>query len=255
MPRVRSRKGRRKPALPSRSQAKGFNPSPEVRIVPKRASDGGETWEVVIARSAMQKLAKYAGVTEADLNSLCEPLKFMMFCLQHEKSDWATLPKRIEHLRKASSATCELDELLRPEWVAFEMYLFEDRELRQQMFGTRGVVDLRRADRQKAKEWMRASSELQKQVTQDVEAVRRIGARLSTMRDQIVRRPAPPSAATNPAKQYIATFALGWWTALGHGPSRTKNFIAFADCLYRLAGFKMRVPAIREQLVSAVKRA
>src|SRR5262245_9387907 len=65
-----------------RSSAKQFNPSREVRIEPRRAADGSATRHVAIAPSAMQKLAKAAGVNEVDLSWLHEPLEFMMFELQ-----------------------------------------------------------------------------------------------------------------------------------------------------------------------------
>jgi len=113
-----------------RSSAKQLNPSREVRIEPRRAADGSATWHVAIAPSAMQNLAKAAGVNEVDLSWLREPLEFMMFELQCQK----------------------------------------------------------------------------------------------------------------------------WWMCLGHGPERTDQFIAFAEVVYRLAGFALRPAAIREQLKSAVKR-
>jgi len=85
----------------SRSPAKEFSPSPGVRVVPKRASDGSETWDVVIAPSAMQKLATAAGVIEAQLEWLRGPLELAMYsllCLQAIRARAPSWPNRIEHL-------------------------------------------------------------------------------------------------------------------------------------------------------------
>jgi hypothetical protein len=81
----------------SRSPAKVVNPSREVEIVPTRGSDGGETWDVVIASKAIQKLAKAAGVSEAELSWLNQAVKDMMFDLLEAEIRWApTWTKRIE---------------------------------------------------------------------------------------------------------------------------------------------------------------
>ena len=67
--RVRSRLERKKRSVRKGSPAKEFNPSREVRLVPERGPDG-ETWiSFVIAPSAIQKLAKAAGVTETDMRA------------------------------------------------------------------------------------------------------------------------------------------------------------------------------------------
>lgn len=64
----------------------------------------------------------------------------------------------------------------------------------------------------------------------------------------------PVSGALNLPKRYIADCALNWWSYLGRSDKRSKDFVAFADQLYRLAGFKLRPGAVRAQLVSALKR-
>jgi hypothetical protein len=105
--RARSRQGRRIRSARNQSPTKEFNPSHEVRIVPKRDSDGRETWEVVIARSAMQKLAAAAGVIEADLGWLGRALEFAMSQLQDRKSNRARAPSSpnlMRHLRATSTA-------------------------------------------------------------------------------------------------------------------------------------------------------
>jgi hypothetical protein len=218
---------------------------------------------VVIARSAMQKFAKAAGVTESEVGWLREPLELMMFNLQCAKSIRArapSWPNRIEQLRATSSAACALEALLRREWVSVEMKLFESRELKLQMLGSRGGVNVNtRADGKKAKKWMRAASIVEGDVTRDVQAVTRIRSRLSTMIDQFEHAQAegllaPPDGAANPIKQHIANCALCWWTRMGRGQKRTKEFKAFADALYQLAGFTMSSPAIHVQLTAAVKR-
>jgi hypothetical protein len=259
---VPSRQGGRKRSVRNRrSPNKEFNPSGAVQIVPARGSDGSETWEYVIARSAMQKLAKAAGVSETELRRLYEPLKWMLYQLYDDKSNWApTWTKRIKHLQATLSAARRLKVLLQPQWVAAAMRRFEDLELKQQIFGTRGLVDLKtKADYQKSKDWSRTGSQLLEGVMRDVEAVTRMHARLSTMISQFEDgtlprwryRAPPPPRASNPAKQYIADCALHWWP---HGEKRTDSFKAFADVLYRLAGFKMSAGAIGAQLTSAVRR-
>ena len=211
----------------NRSPAKVVNLSREVKIVPARGSDGSETWEYVIARSAMQKLAKAAGVSETELSWLYEPLKWMLYQLDDDKSNWAPKwTKRIEHLRATLSAAHRLEALLQPPWVAAAMRRFEDLELKQQIFGTRGLVDLKtKADYQKFKEWSQTGSQLLEGVMRDVEAVARMHVRLSTMISQFEDgtlprwryRAPPPPGASNPAKQYIADCALRWWP---HGEKR-----------------------------------
>lgn len=247
--------------MPNRSAAKEFNPSYEVQIVPKRGRDGGETWDVVISDSAIQKLAKIAGMPEADLSWSREYLEFMMFELQCQMSNRAPAWRnRIEHLRATRSAARKLEVLLRPKWVEADIRHFEDRELKYQIFGTRDLVHVKtKADAQKARKWMRTTSHLEA-VVRDVEAATRMRMLLSSMIDQLERaseegrlRP-PPAGASNPTKQYISDCALGWWMHLGHGEMRSKNFIAFADVIYRLAGFAMSTPAIGAQLTAAVKR-
>ena len=246
-----------------RSSAKQFNPSREVRIEPRCAADGSATWHVAIAPSAMRKLAKAAGVNEVDLSWLREPLEFMMFELQCHKSsrDRApSWPNRIKHLRATSCAVRKLEALLRPEWISMEMGRFETRKLQLKMLGSRGGVHIEtRADGKRARDWMRAASVVEGDVKRDVEGVRRIRSRLPIMIDRFEHaraegRLAPADGARNPIKQYIGDNALRWWMRLGHGPERTDQFIAFAETVYRLAGFALRPAAIREQLKSAVKR-
>jgi hypothetical protein len=211
----------------------------------------------------MQKLAERAGVTESELTWLREPLEIMMFNLQLDKISRTRTPSwpiRIKHLRATLPVVSGLEALLRPEWLSVEMRRFESRELKLQMLGTRGGVNIKtRTDGRKAREWMRAASLVEGEVTRDVQAVTRIRSRLSTMLAQFERaraegRLAPPDGASNPIKQHIADCALSWWTCLGHGSERTDKFVAFAEVLYRLAGFEMRPSAIREQLNTAVKR-
>ena len=140
------------------------------------------------------------------------------------------------------------------------MRQFEGRELRQQIFGSRGIFES--VDPQKIKQWSETGSQLLEGVMRDVEAARRMRERLSTMINQFEdgtlargRRPVrPPPGANNPAKQCIADRALTWWERLGRGQERTKEFKAFAGVLYQLAGFTMSSPAIHEQLTAAVKR-
>ena len=248
----------------SRSPAKVVNPSREVEIVPARGSDGGETWDVVIASKVIQKLAKAAGVSEAELSWLNQAVKDMMFDLLAAESEWApTWTKRIEHLRAILSAAGKLETLLGPKWVAADMRHFESKELKREIFGTQGFANLKtKADGQKFKKWSRTGSQLLEAVMRDVEAVTRIRARLSAMINQLGDgtlargrdRLPPPAAASNPVKQDIADCALTLWTRLGHSEERTDPFIAFADVLYQLAGFAMSPDAIRAQLTSAVKR-
>jgi hypothetical protein len=245
----------------SRAPAKAFNPSSEVRIVPSHDSEGSETWDVMIAPSAMQKLATAAGVTEADLNTLRRPLELVMCQLiEISRVRAPSWPNRTKHLRATSSAVRRLEALLRPEWVSTDMGRFESRELKLQMLGSRGVMTIKtRADGKKANEWMRAASIVEGDVTRDVQGVARIRARLSTMIDRLEHARAegrlrPPDGAADPNKQYVADCALSWWRGLGHADERSKNFIAFASILYGLAGFPMSPSAIRAQLNSAMKR-
>jgi hypothetical protein len=228
-----------------------------------RGSDGGETWDVVIADSAVQRLAKFAGASEGKVSWLKESLAFMMFELldsQREKSNRApSWSKRIEHYRTMISLARRLEMLLAPEWVAAEMRNYEAREVRQEIFGTRGLF--KSDDAQKIRAWSETGAERLEGVMRDVEGVTRLRARLSTMIKQSEDgtlaqgrpRVPPPPSALNPAKQYIANYALAWWNSLGHGEERTKGFIAFAGALYQLAGLPMRT-GIAAQLTSAVKR-
>jgi hypothetical protein len=251
-PIARKRRSARKPSL-----AKEFTPSREVTITPKRATDGGETWDVVVASCAIEKLADAAGVAQSDLGWLNDALKFMIFQLQCAKCDRApTWPNQKKHLRTTLKAARKLEVLLRPQWLAAKMRLFEDLELRQQTFGIRGVIDLKtRADLQKFKEMDRRACHLLEGVMRDVEAVTRLRLRLSYMIDQFGPGPALP-VASNLMKQFIADSALHWWTSLvlGEPQPQSKKLTAFADVLFRLAGFQMRSSAIAAQLTSAVKR-
>ena len=82
-----------------------------------------------------------------------DALRLMIFQLQCAKSDQApTWPNQKKHLQRTLKATRKLEVLLRPQWLAAKMRLFEDLELRQQTFGIRGVINLKtRADFQKLK--------------------------------------------------------------------------------------------------------
>ena len=137
----------------SRSSAKVVNPSREVKIVPARGSDGGETWDVLIVPRAIQRLAKAAGVSEEKLSWLNQAAKSMMSDLLSQEFAWApTWTKRSEYLRAMLAAADKLEILLRPKWVAADMRHFESRELKREIFGTRGRYDLKtKADGQKFK--------------------------------------------------------------------------------------------------------
>jgi hypothetical protein len=224
----------------SRSSAKDFKPSSEVRIVPSRASDGSETWDVVIAPSALQKLAATAGVIEADLGWLRRPLEFAMCeLIEINRVRAPSWPNRIKHLRATSSAVRRLEALLRPEWISTDMGRFESRELKLQMLGSRGVVTLKtRADGKKAREWMRAASIVEGDVTRDVQAVTRIRARLSTMIDQLEHARAegrlrPPDGAADPNKQYVADCALPLVEAYGPWRRAVKKLHRICCCSLR----------------------
>ena len=239
-----------------------LTPSKDVRIEPKRATDGSmDTWEVVIGSGAIQKLAKAAGVAEEVAAWLYEPLKFMMFSLQCEVSDRPDRspsgPTLIKYLQSVQSASCKLKALLQPRWVTREMRIFEDGELRQQTFGTRGLPTLEPGN---ARAYMKTSFEIDQEVLGDMQAVDRLVKRSSAMLDWLrvpaatrQRRPGS-SGALDLSKRYIANCALDWWMHFGNDDERSDKFIAFADQLYRLAGFTLKPPAIRGQLTSAVGR-
>jgi hypothetical protein len=242
--------------MASRSVAsKKFNLPKDVRIERWATSDGGEKWDAVISSKAMQRLAKAAGVQ--DLSWLHDPLRLLMIQVHFERYDRApSTPNIIDDLRRVQLASRRLQTLLSPNWIMKEMRSFEDRELKQRFFGTRGFLDLTtKAYTPEVKEYFQTWLGLEEIVRRDTQAVRRIHDRVTTMINQLqnARRPTTGGARNLP-KQYIADSAIAWWTTLGHGEARSKNFLAFADQLYRLAGFGLSLGAVRAQLRSAIKR-
>jgi hypothetical protein len=250
--------------MSEQSPSKVFKPSRAIRIEPKRATDGTETWEVTITDEALERLARAAGVAMEDLEVLRDPMMFMMFSLQRLRCDRSpSRPQQIKHLKATLSAAREVETLLQAEWFRTEMRRFEDGEILQQLFGQRyGIHAKTQADVEKLRRWNRALPELQERVVQEVLAISRICTRLVKMLKLLGVPPSPEAQyhptippAQNEAKQYIADSALLWWTkVLKHEDEKTKKFIAFAGALYQLAGFAMKAPAIREQLKTAVRR-
>ena len=242
--------------MPSKpAGSKTFTPSKDVTIESKPTPDGGEIWDAVISNRAMLRLAKAAGVSE--LEWLREPLAFLVLQLHWQTLDWVPLtPAQLEELLKVQSASRTLQALLSPKWITTKMKKFEARNLGQRLFGTRGVIDLgNNADVQKTKEYWRTWAELKKEILSDKEAVTRVLSRVSAMLNETQRQDRPAvGGALNLQKRYIADCALTWWTHLGHDDERSKDFIAFADQLYRLAGQKMKPGAIGAQLGFAIRR-
>ena len=138
------------------------------------------------------------------------------------------------------------------------MLAFQERELRQQLFGTSGIPEAKSMS--EAEGYLSAVEKVTVGLQKEAQAVDRICARSRAMIDWLEPGPGKPerrpatSGAFNPARQYIAKCALNWWTRIGHDDTRSNAFVAFADQLYRLAGHALKADAIRVQLDNAVAR-
>jgi hypothetical protein len=236
---------------------KKFKPSKDVHIAPRRTADGGEIWDIAVRATALKKLGKLAGVSKGEADWLHDPLRIMFLGLQHEADRHdRSAAASIKHLRLIQATSRRLQMLLDARTKS-EMFSFEDRELRYQLFGTRGTATV--STRVEAQDYLFAV-EKAKTGLQEEAQVDRIRTRSTAMIDWLEprpgepqRRPAKPNAL-DPTKHSIAKCALHWWTRFGHSDRRSDSFVAFTDHLYRLAGIRLKPDAIRAQLTAAVKR-
>jgi hypothetical protein len=226
---------------------KKFKPSAEVCIEPRRGTDGGETWDISVSATALQRLANLAGVSVGEAAWLRESLEFMLFNVQHDanpvsapavSTSWAS---GLKHLRSIRATSRRLQMLLDAP-TKTEMFSFEERELRQQWFGSKALPTA--GSMAEAQRFMGALEKIKAGLLEEKQTIDRLFARSSAILDELKslhergqRRPAKPSALDT-TKQYIADCALLWWTHFGQRDRRSKSFVAFADELYRLAGLR-----------------
>ena len=207
-------------------------------------------WDEAIAL-ALPKLAEAAGVGEREVHRLRHGIWFMLFSLLCNPSSFRPSPSTINgRLGAIELAARRLVTLLREPWVAREMQLHEEREVRIQSFASREIP--RPTTTAEVLTHMNTVAERNRVVRCDIAAVDRLRERSSEMRRSRGRR--NPPGALNPSKQYVANCALNWWTLLGRDERRSKEFIAFADQVYRIAGFRLKAGAVREQLNAALRR-
>jgi hypothetical protein len=137
-----------------------------------------------------------------------------------------------------------------------DMGLFEQEHLRKTSLGSRWVIE----NLSELPAVMRFSQEVNRRqefIEEEIRAIQRLMQRAT---DMVKLRFLPRDGPSKPGpddlrKQFIADNALSFWVDILHeGQERSKEFKAFADYLFRLAGYSLTDSAVRAQLTAAIRR-
>ena len=229
-------------------------------------SDGGSSHEAHVAPSEVRRIASLGEIPEDKFLRWYDCLWGAMVFItmdeaERDKSGGTRFTRRqiLSELSKLSRLKPDAEVPSVPPWLKGEMRSLEHERLMQPKWGPRPhrigeelapfLVDCDRAMREAALRVQMSSNDasVMRELARDLHEA--VSARSETTREYYARK-----RALDPARSYIASSILGFWTSgLGRPSKATKPLVAMTSAVYELCHIDMSVDAVKWQLREAAK--